>query len=98
MTYHLRYSQTAERKLAGLPPHLLDFLEARLQELAESPTAHSRPAVFPFPPSSQMAASTYRPTDPGESAERLIVFFKFAQDEEHLYILDVGRITYPPTE
>jgi hypothetical protein len=92
MTYNLVYSPTAEQdlaRLAGRYPHLLDYLEAGLRDLAERPASLSRPSAFPYPPGSQLYQFFH--AEPGGARHVFSVLFRYGADETALQIAQVGH-------
>jgi hypothetical protein len=87
MSFQLIYSPRARRNLAGIPPGLLDCVEANFRRLADNPQAVSRPAGFPYPPHGMVFVF---PCQDGSANFVISVHFLYGQDEQSLEITGFG--------
>jgi hypothetical protein len=90
MSYVVVKGKKAFSRLVGLPPALLDDVEAALQKLAEDPRSLGRRAVFPYPPSGQMYPFH---CDYEGVRYYFVAFFYFSSDERALLVHDVTVAT-----
>src|SRR5438445_13570788 len=89
MAYHVRLSPTAAANVRKLAKPLRKHVRDHLRDLAASPTTHSKPAVFPFPPRSQISHAPDLIDD--EGTHHFVVLFRYGQDEETLEVIGVGH-------
>jgi hypothetical protein len=90
MGYEIELSDKAQLDLNALPPWLQAVVEAHLWELAESPSALSRPVVSPpYPPGGMMSQFDHGPLD--GVWHHFAVFFRFRQDETGLVVFAIGH-------
>ena len=88
MSYEVQLSDRAAKDLAGLPSHMQHFLEARLNELGESPSALSRPTVSPpFPPNFMLYEVDY---DVAGERWHFSIHFRYSRDETSLMVAGIG--------
>lgn len=78
--------QALDRIPFSTPPSVVNCIEAAFNRLSASPTTESRPAVFPFPPHSQMF---YFECYTENQRYRLRAFFRYSVDEQRLLVFDV---------
>src|SRR5207253_9014799 len=89
MSYEIILMPRAESDLMALPVHHQNFVETQLGRLAQSPVSLSRPAVFPYPPGSQIYEFD---DDSGEETwHHFAVLFRYGQDEATLYVVGIGH-------
>jgi hypothetical protein len=88
MNYRIDLTAEAQRDLARLPQDVRRFCLLRLEALAESPTALSRPTRLPFRQKCQLYPFEY---DAGLQRWVLHALFQYGQDEQTLYILDIAH-------
>jgi hypothetical protein len=93
MNYEIELSRTAERVLNDLPPWIQGIVEARLADLANSPTSLSRPAVSPpYPPGEMISEFSHGPVD--GVTYHIAICFRYSQDETRLFITSIGRVAF----
>lgn len=93
MKYEIILAPRASSRIEQLPWLLQAAVFEHLDILAESPTAVSRPAVFPRPPEYQ--EYTFRAVAEGVLHE-FTVLFKYGADEQTLHVYALGRIDRGP--
>ena len=79
MKYAIVLSPGAAAAVAALAAELRAVVEGHLDRLAESPTRHSRPSVFPFLPNRQL--STFEHRDAAGELHCFNVQFRYGQVE-----------------
>jgi hypothetical protein len=89
MEYEILLTDKASRQLLSLPAWLQGIVESHLEELARSPSVHSRPVVSPpHPPGGMVFEFNHGPVD--GKTHHIAVFFHFSQDESALHVKAIG--------
>jgi hypothetical protein len=96
MTPNIRLSSKAEAKLATIPLSLLDELERKLGDLAESPASLSQTTAFPFPAGKLMHHFLIR--DFEDTHWDFTVLFQRLPDEEGIFINNLAIISQTTEE
>ena len=92
MSYRTILESPAKSDLAALPRPLQLVVRSELRRLAGSPVTLSRPAVFPYPPGSQLYHFHHDPG--GDTWHHFVVLFRYGQDEATLHIIGIGHVEY----
>jgi mRNA-degrading endonuclease RelE of RelBE toxin-antitoxin system len=89
MSYDVVLMPRAEAHLNSIPEEFRLIIETKLQDLAEAPVSLSRPAVFPYPPGSQLYEFD---VDYGGSFwDHFAILFRYGQDESTLIVIGIGH-------
>jgi hypothetical protein len=93
MTYGVEFAPPADEAISSLPPLVASGVLDGIDRLAEDPVRLSRPSHFPYRPGRQM----YQFWVEAEGTRWWItVFFRYAQDEERIVILDLAAQSMSP--
>ena len=90
MSYVVEKAEGAFSRLVGLPPEVLQKIDAALSELAASPLELGKKASFPYPPRGQMYPFH---CDHAGVRYYFVAFYYFGDDERTLRVYDVTVTT-----
>ena len=90
MSYGVEFAAEAEADLAALPPIAASLLLDEVERLATDPVGLSRKSHFPYLPGRQLFST--RCTAEGATYV-FTVLFRYGQDEQTLYILQIAMQT-----
>jgi hypothetical protein len=93
MSYGVEFTPPADKALSALPSLVASGVLDGIDRLAEDPVGLGRPSHFPYRPGRQM----YQFWVEAEGTRWWItVFFRYAQDEERIVILDLAAQAMNP--
>lgn len=93
MSYSVEFTPPADEALAALPPLVASGVLDGIDRLVDDPVRLGKPSHFPYRPGRQM----YQFWVEAEATRWwMTVFFRYAQDEERIVILDLAAQVMGP--